>query len=72
MSYDGRFAHRRQQHFENVLDKSGARVPPDLKEIQKKAPWAHFFVRVETGVFAFSHQDTAETFAGDVANVITV
>lgn len=59
----------RQQLFENGRDKRGNSVPVDLQSVKNAAPWAKYFVRTEAGIFAFSEQKAANTFAGDVATV---
>lgn len=61
----------RQQFFENSRNLTGDVVPVDLAVVKDRAPWAGFFVRVESGVFAFSDAQTAQEFAGEVATVTT-
>lgn len=62
----------RQQLFENGKDRRGNVIPADVAAIKKDKAnaWAKAFVKTESGVFAFSDVETAQHFAGDVANVI--
>lgn len=60
-----------QQLFENGRDSKGNAVPVDMALVKKNAPWANFFVRTESGVFAFSDGETAQNFAGEIATVET-